>query len=84
MNERAVVSVHHVYSEHLDVDIQSDSKLLSGFPWPINGNPDNNLEPICIKCSILRKGGGLRLNICVCYLLEMALNVGPDALLDNV
>jgi hypothetical protein len=21
-----------------------DSKLLSGFPWPINGNPDNNLE----------------------------------------
>jgi hypothetical protein len=24
--------------------IQSDSKLLLGFPWPINGNPDNYLE----------------------------------------
>jgi hypothetical protein len=24
--------------------IQSDSKLLSAFPWPIKGNPDNNLE----------------------------------------
>jgi hypothetical protein len=27
--------------------IQGDSKLLSGFPWPINGNPDNNLEYLC-------------------------------------
>jgi hypothetical protein len=27
----------------------SDSKLLSGFPWPINGNPDNNLESFCIS-----------------------------------
>jgi hypothetical protein len=24
--------------------IQDDSKLLSGFPWPVNRNPDNNLE----------------------------------------
>jgi hypothetical protein len=24
--------------------LQSDSKLLSEFPWPVNGNPDNNLE----------------------------------------
>jgi hypothetical protein len=24
--------------------IQSDSKLLSEFPWPVNVNPDNNLE----------------------------------------
>jgi hypothetical protein len=29
--------------------IQGDSKLLSGFPWPINGNPDNNLELPCTK-----------------------------------
>jgi hypothetical protein len=26
-----------------------DSKLLSGFPWPINGNSDNNLESLCIS-----------------------------------
>jgi hypothetical protein len=26
--------------------IQSHSKLLSEFPWPINGNPDNNLESL--------------------------------------
>jgi hypothetical protein len=25
------------------------SKLLSGLPWPINGNPDNNLESSCIR-----------------------------------
>jgi hypothetical protein len=24
--------------------IECDSKLLSGFPWPINGNPYNNVE----------------------------------------
>jgi hypothetical protein len=29
--------------------IHSDSKLLSGFPFPINGNPDNNLESFCIS-----------------------------------
>jgi hypothetical protein len=29
------------------LNIQSDSKLLSGIPWPINGNPDNNLESLC-------------------------------------
>jgi hypothetical protein len=28
-------------------DIQSDSKLFSGFPSPINGNHDNNLESPC-------------------------------------
>jgi hypothetical protein len=27
--------------------VRSDSKLLSGFPWPININPDNNLESRC-------------------------------------
>jgi hypothetical protein len=26
--------------------IRSDSKLLSEFPWPINVNPDNNLESL--------------------------------------
>jgi hypothetical protein len=28
--------------------IHGDSKLLSGFPWPINGSPDNNVESSCI------------------------------------
>jgi hypothetical protein len=28
--------------------IRGDSKLLSGFLWLINGNPDNNLESLCI------------------------------------
>jgi hypothetical protein len=32
---------------HLRV-IPSDSKLLSGFSWTINGNPDNNLDSRCI------------------------------------
>jgi hypothetical protein len=27
--------------------VQNDSKLLSVLPWPINGNPDNNLESLC-------------------------------------
>jgi hypothetical protein len=31
------------------MDIQNHSKLLSGFPWSINGNPDNNLESSCRK-----------------------------------
>jgi hypothetical protein len=30
------------------VEVQGDSKLLPGFPWPINGNPDSNLESLCI------------------------------------
>jgi hypothetical protein len=29
------------------ITIQSDSKILSGFPWAINGKPDNNLESPC-------------------------------------
>jgi hypothetical protein len=32
--------------------IQDDCKLLSGFPWPINGNPDNNLESPRISSEI--------------------------------
>jgi hypothetical protein len=27
-----------------DQSVQSDSILLSGYPWPINGDPDSNLE----------------------------------------
>jgi hypothetical protein len=27
--------------------VQSDSKLMLGFPWPINRNPDNNVESPC-------------------------------------
>jgi hypothetical protein len=32
--------------------IWSDSKLLSGFPWPLNGNPYSDLESSCtpVKC----------------------------------
>jgi hypothetical protein len=29
--------------------IQGDSKLLLVFPWPVNGNPDNNVELLCIS-----------------------------------
>jgi hypothetical protein len=31
-----------------DKDLHSDFKLLSGFPWPINRNPDNNLKSLCM------------------------------------
>jgi hypothetical protein len=34
------------------VYIQVDSKLLSGFPLSINGNPDSNLESSCIFSEI--------------------------------
>jgi hypothetical protein len=30
-------------------NIQDDSKLLSGVPWPVNGNTENNLESLCIS-----------------------------------
>jgi hypothetical protein len=37
-------------------NVPGDSKLLSRFPWPEHGNPDNNLESLCIsyneKCAI--------------------------------
>jgi hypothetical protein len=45
------VGVHSVLPfnpDSADVHIQGDSKLLSVFPWPINGNPDSNLESHCI------------------------------------
>jgi hypothetical protein len=32
-------------------NMQGNSELLSGFPCPINGNPDNNLESLCINPS---------------------------------
>jgi hypothetical protein len=28
--------------------VEFDSKLLSGDPWLIKGNPDNNIESLCI------------------------------------
>jgi hypothetical protein len=37
--------------------IQSDSKLLSGFLWPINGNPDNNLNSLCSSETFRTKKG---------------------------
>jgi hypothetical protein len=39
----------------LERKLQSDSKLLSGFPFILvgYGNPDNNLESLCISCIIL-------------------------------
>jgi hypothetical protein len=33
--------------------IQGDSKLLSGYPSPINENTDNNLESLCIMRTAL-------------------------------
>jgi hypothetical protein len=36
------------FNLYLFAYIQDDSKLLSGFPWSLNGNPDNNLESSCI------------------------------------
>jgi hypothetical protein len=49
-----------VYVEHLAVqvliNIQDDSKLASGFAWPISGNPDNNLESPCIYNCNFRGG----------------------------
>jgi hypothetical protein len=35
------------------------------------------------KYSLLYRGDSLRLTICACYTLEMALNVGPDVSLGN-
>jgi hypothetical protein len=34
-----------------------------------------------VKCTILRKADGLRLNICACCLLEMSFNISPTVLL---
>jgi hypothetical protein len=33
---------------NLNMFTQCDSKLLSGFPWSINGNPDSNLEYVIL------------------------------------
>jgi hypothetical protein len=32
-------------------EVQSDSKLLSGFPFILQGNPDSDLESLCISSS---------------------------------
>jgi hypothetical protein len=40
------VSVIQSEKDHIHV-LQNNSKLLSGSPWPINGNTDNNLESLC-------------------------------------
>jgi hypothetical protein len=37
-----------VYVEHLAIQVLNNTKSLSGFPWPISRNPDNNLESPCI------------------------------------
>jgi hypothetical protein len=37
-----------------------------------------------MKCSILYKGGGSRLNIFVCYLWEMAIKVALDVSFDSI
>jgi hypothetical protein len=49
--ERRWCTPVHKASRILGLALQSDSKLLSGFPWPINGNHDNNLESSCISMS---------------------------------
>jgi hypothetical protein len=40
---------------HLLQSVQGDSILLSGFPWPIEGNPDNILESSCISKKSCRR-----------------------------
>jgi hypothetical protein len=49
-------------------EYKGDSKLLSGFPGPINGNPDNNLESPCKS-------------ILICE--ENTVNNSPEILLTN-
>jgi hypothetical protein len=41
--------------------IQDDSKLLSGFSWLTNGNPDDNLESLCIIATSLK----VKLSLCL-------------------
>jgi hypothetical protein len=46
---RVVTNVIGVMPFHIFLsNIQSDSELLSEFPWPINRNSGNNLESLCI------------------------------------
>jgi hypothetical protein len=35
------------FTQESGVAIQGDSKLFLRIPWPINGNPDSNLESTC-------------------------------------
>jgi hypothetical protein len=42
-------SFYSIIPKCVNFKIQDDSKLLSGFPWPIYGNPDNILESFCIS-----------------------------------
>jgi hypothetical protein len=46
------VRMHHFSIDYIrevsSSEIHDDSKLLSVFPCLINGNPDNNLESLCI------------------------------------
>jgi hypothetical protein len=37
-----------IYSSIQSLEVQSDSKLFSGFTWHINESSDNNLESLCI------------------------------------
>jgi hypothetical protein len=37
-----------------------------------------------VKCSVIYKGDGFRLNIYACYSWGMALNFGPDVSFDNM
>jgi hypothetical protein len=51
--------------------IQSDSKLLSGFPYTIKGIPDNNLESFCTSMASL----GLKLSSVAGFLYEILKTV---------
>jgi hypothetical protein len=52
-------AAHANFLNLVDREIQSNCKLLSGFPWPINGNSENKLESLCISflknCSVAIK-----------------------------
>jgi hypothetical protein len=39
---------HSPDNADVHIYVHGDSKLLSVFPWPVNGNPGSNLESHCI------------------------------------
>jgi hypothetical protein len=45
---KTISEIYAIIRQFQFYKIQDDSKLLSGFLWPINGNPNNNLESFCI------------------------------------
>jgi hypothetical protein len=49
--EKMALVITFYFPYNVMLEIQGDTKLLSVFPLPINGHPDNNLESLCIILS---------------------------------